>query len=466
MSFLEEVCRKTLEENERNLRFWEDYLLKLNSLNFNHYVDKLTVPILVPIGSRIFFRGNLKHTNEVTVSLGADYFAKCSLNQAEVLRQHRIKDAQSKVDVYRREREYVESRFSFTKQNISENQGQEIVEFYTNEEDIAWRVKHRENLRAYKGKQKQEETFDHLSDQELWDRLEELELQEELENELLEVNPESCYNTERNEKPFLIKDENVIAEGLEHKSKSNPDKIIDIDEKKIAMKEDSQNKDISEKKVTFKDIISPKHTSKLNLLQQVIDRQNELQNKLTELKNRDKSKSKTEEDLMSNLDDLELLEELEDEIDRLDDILDTEEITEKEEEVKLTNLQRRVSFADEDDSATLELTFTHSDIEPNNELYNPEKGIQKPSDIYQVYCNILNEETTSILKKTRYEENKILKKEIKFAEPKELVHEEAIERQTIVINDVIEKVELKQSKLEDVGKPISLFKKKRLQNKS
>lgn len=79
-----------MAENEKNLKFWEDYLNGLKSLNFNVYADKLKVPILVPIGNNIFFRGELKHTNEVTVSLGADYFVKCSTAQAEVLKQRRI----------------------------------------------------------------------------------------------------------------------------------------------------------------------------------------------------------------------------------------------------------------------------------------------------------------------------------------------------------------------------------------
>lgn len=60
-------------------------------MDLNAYSDQLTVPVLVPIGNRIFFRGCIKHTNEVLVPLGADYFTKCSVKQAEILRQHRIK---------------------------------------------------------------------------------------------------------------------------------------------------------------------------------------------------------------------------------------------------------------------------------------------------------------------------------------------------------------------------------------
>lgn len=82
---------QSLTANERNIRFWENYIQNLKSIDFNTFSDKLKVPALVPIGSRILFRGELRHTNEVTVALGADYFVKCSLKQAEILRQHRIK---------------------------------------------------------------------------------------------------------------------------------------------------------------------------------------------------------------------------------------------------------------------------------------------------------------------------------------------------------------------------------------
>lgn len=98
---------QSVADNERNLRFWEDYLSNLKKLDFSVYADKLKVPTLVPIGSRVFFRGELKHTSEVTVALGSDYFVKCSITQAEVLRQHRIKgifllsDVHNKYDIFR-----------------------------------------------------------------------------------------------------------------------------------------------------------------------------------------------------------------------------------------------------------------------------------------------------------------------------------------------------------------------------
>lgn len=223
--------------------------------------------------------------------------------------------------MYRKEQEYLENQVYFTKQSFYGNQGQEIVEVYTEEEDAAWRLKHRENLRAYKLKHKEETTVEHMSDQELWERLAELELQEELENELLEVNAESCYNTERNDKSFVV-NEAVVVEKSPPKSKSNIGNIIDVlQEEKETKNEECEINKKSEQKVTFKDDRVIEQDSKLDLLQQVIDKQNELQYKLSELKNRDRNVSKTEKDLMMKLDEMEQLDELEDEINRYNKIL-------------------------------------------------------------------------------------------------------------------------------------------------
>lgn len=44
----------------------------------------------VPFGSLAFMPGKLVHTNEITVLLGDNWFAKCSAKQAEKLVSHRM----------------------------------------------------------------------------------------------------------------------------------------------------------------------------------------------------------------------------------------------------------------------------------------------------------------------------------------------------------------------------------------
>lgn len=274
----------------------------------------MSVPILVPIGNKILFRGALKHTNEVTVALGADYFAKCSIKQAEVLRQHRINgmliifyyhyniitfillynillDAKSKLEEYNKEKEYLENQLSFGKQNVYGNTGQDIIEVCTEEEDKAWREQHRERLKRYhqSDDKKKENISKDISDEELWMRLEELELQEEMQNEM--QNSDTVEETNSNESNFdscVIKESDV--------------KDVRADEATELVSRITHN--------------VPKQTSKTDLLQQVLDRQEMLSTKLTELKSRERPETTTESELLSRLDEMELLDDLEDEMDR------------------------------------------------------------------------------------------------------------------------------------------------------
>ncbi|XP_041975289.1 unconventional prefoldin RPB5 interactor [Aricia agestis] len=438
MNFVHDLYQQTIAENDKNIKFWEDYLNNLNSLDFDVYSEKLTVPVLIPIGNRILFRGNLKHTNEVTVALGADYFAKCSIKQADVLRQHRIKDAKSKLEVYYKEREYLESQLSFNQQ--VQDVGQEIIEHCTEEEDKEWRKAHRKRVRQYHQSKSKRETSEHdnVDDEELFRRLEELELQEELENELSKHESAGTDNAEENYDSF----------------------VINVD------------KDYQSKEVALIPQDTLQQTSKLDLLQQVIDRQKVLETKLIELKNRDKVQATTEKDLLSRLDEIEQLEELEDEMERLDDILDedsnVEESNDDESIVDNKTANKQSVTFHEDDSETLELTFKHSEQEPTNEPYDSNKGITKPSDVYSAFSNLFVNETKSILKKSKYESQEFnhvndIKKEVKMIN--ESIKKEESEHRTIVIKDISEKVE-PEAKNTSSERPVSIFKKRRQQQKT
>lgn len=163
---------------------------------------------------------------------------------------------------------------------------------------------------------------------------------------------------------------------------------------------------------------------------------------------------------------------------RLDDILQTEDVEDSEGEDETSSssqakIKKGVSFADEDDSKTLEITFKHSDIEPSNEPYDPKRGIQKPNDIYVAHSNLFSG-ATSILKKNLFvdkvsyvEMPKVEQKQwIIFEEPDD-ESEDSNEDKTIVVKDVVEKDEKKHNKQENIGaRPTSLFKKRRQQMKS
>ncbi|KAH9631624.1 hypothetical protein HF086_006616 [Spodoptera exigua] len=422
MDILSEIYYKSSVENERNVQFWENYLGNLKNLDFSVFSDKLKVPTLVPIGSRILFRGELIHTNEVTAAL-------------------------EKLDMYIKEKEYFGNQLSLTRKTLYDKEGQEIIEYYSEEEDKVWRAKHRENVRKYKqNKNREEETENQImTDEELWVRLEELELQEELENEL------SIITSDTQQTPPNIDESNPTNPNLEQENISKEEKEK---EKKKKFHEIIYN----EKKDKREETKVPEITSKLDILQQVINKQNELEEKLHELKNRERCRTKDEKDLI------------------LEDIIDNEDVEETKEDLEgndqegqIPKIQRRVSFVDENDSNTLDITFKHSVTDPINKPYDASKGIQKPSDIYQAHSNLFGTGTTSILKKSKYataDVKRAPKVEFQKESAAQVKSHENGSQEVIVIKDVVEKEEQENSKLLSQPRPTSLFKKKRMQSKS
>lgn len=379
-----------------------------------------------------------------------------------------IPDAESKLQTYRKEKEYLESQMTGNRSTVFDNEGKEIIEEYTEEEDKAWRLKHRENIKKYKqGQAKTEETsIIEVTDEQLWYRLEELELEEELANEL---NRNEGGIEERNEENlFIVKEESSLLSSKGKDNVCSTDANIRDDEGKNDNKIDAKLKNSTE-------------THSTDILQKVLEKQYELENKLTELKSREKPKSKTESDLISKLDELEQLDELEDEIDRLDDMLQNRGQDENEKSLTKQNyedakpksgkLKKSISFADEDDGETLELQFKHSEIKPNLDPYDPKKGITKPSDIYIAYSSLFDQKPSSILKKSKYDDDTDLQEKPKVKTVgfttianSEEDFEEDVPR-TIVVKDVVEKSVTVEKKVEMGARPTSLFQKKRMQNK-
>lgn len=148
----------------------------------------------------------------------------------------------------------------------------------------------------------------------------------------------------------------------------------------------------------------------------------------------------------------------------MDDILETEEKEESEDDTsasETTKIKKKVSFADEDYSETLELTFQHSDIEPCKEPFDPAKGIQKPSDIYEAFSHLFSDQKNSILKKAKYTDpvpSVSAKVDSNLLDGSEALHSQ---RETIVLKDVIEKLDQNDNELDEVKRPVSIFKKRR-----
>ncbi|XP_033898537.1 unconventional prefoldin RPB5 interactor 1-like [Acipenser ruthenus] len=159
--------------------------------------NKLSYDIMVPFGPLAFMPGKLVHTNEVTVLLGDNWFAKCSAKQASNLVEHRKKHVKNALDDLYKVVKNFEARVGFTEdlEKLSSEKGDfvDITEEVENEE-ILTKGKQRTAHKPY-SRPKNQDVFDTnfeggegdlkatsgiLPEEELWARLDELEMQEEL----------------------------------------------------------------------------------------------------------------------------------------------------------------------------------------------------------------------------------------------------------------------------------------------
>lgn len=224
-------------------------------------------------------------------------------------------DAKSKLDLAIIEKEYLESQVQFKNQTIFDNPGSEIIEYHTDNEDRLWRELHEQKVKQYYEKMKKEEVNkDEKSDEELWNRLEELELQEELENELNK-------DTENYDIKDLLKNTKKEEDNIDNVANYDHDipkeTPIEMEVENIKNVENLKLDDnITETAACDATQMNPENTNRLEILQNVLDKQKELEEKIADIKNRERNVTKTESDLVSRLDELDQLEEVEDEMDR------------------------------------------------------------------------------------------------------------------------------------------------------
>ncbi|XP_029614714.1 unconventional prefoldin RPB5 interactor 1 isoform X1 [Salmo trutta] len=171
--------------------------------------DQVSYDIMVPFGPLAFMPGKLVHTNEITVLLGDNWFAKCSAKQAQKLVEHRKKHVNSALDDLHKTRKDFEARVGFTEdlEKLSGAKGDyvDIREEVGSIEEMVSKGKQRVALKPHskpkmeavvKIEEEEEEEDEEgsgegdggsrrrvLSEEELWARLDELEAQEEQEEE-------------------------------------------------------------------------------------------------------------------------------------------------------------------------------------------------------------------------------------------------------------------------------------------
>uniref|UniRef100_A0A3P8VGU2 URI1 prefoldin like chaperone n=1 Tax=Cynoglossus semilaevis TaxID=244447 RepID=A0A3P8VGU2_CYNSE len=168
--------------------------------------DQLSYDVMVPFGPLAFMPGKLVHTNELTVLLGDNWFAKCSAKQAQKIIGHRMEHVKGELDALSKTLKNFEARVGFAKdlESISANQGdyvdirEDMKCSDTPTTKVRQRIAHKPNskpkLDAILDVKEEDEEIDEddtaegsrkgiLSEEELWARLDELEKLEKLEEE-------------------------------------------------------------------------------------------------------------------------------------------------------------------------------------------------------------------------------------------------------------------------------------------
>lgn len=227
---LREEQEKVVTNCQEKIQHWKKVENDYNALQerLSTLPDKLSYNIMVPFGPFAFMPGKLVHTNEVTVLLGDNWFAKCSAKQAVGLVEHRKEHVRKTIDDFKKVMKNFESRVEFTEdlQKMSDAAG-DIVDI---REEIKSDFEFKEKCRiAHKphSKPKTSDVFeadfantvkskDLLADKELWDRLEELERQEELLGELDSKSDTVITNGEDTSSSEEEKDEQNISVNTMH----------------------------------------------------------------------------------------------------------------------------------------------------------------------------------------------------------------------------------------------------------
>uniref|UniRef100_A0A1A8BBS1 Protein phosphatase 1 regulatory subunit 19 n=1 Tax=Nothobranchius kadleci TaxID=1051664 RepID=A0A1A8BBS1_NOTKA len=202
---LRQEHEKVVKDCESRIQHWKKVSGDYEALSdrLQTLPDQLSYDIMVPFGPLAFMPGKLVHTNEVTVLLGDNWFAKCAAKQAQKLVDHRMKHVRKELDDLSKTMKMFAAKVGFASDletlSASKEAYVDIREEVGNNESAVTKGKQR---KAHKpnSKPKSDVVFDLkeedeeesedggsrkgiLTEEELWTRLDELEKLEELQDE-------------------------------------------------------------------------------------------------------------------------------------------------------------------------------------------------------------------------------------------------------------------------------------------
>lgn len=213
---LQKTCSEALLENEKSVTRWRKYKEDHEALiqNMMLYCEKLSLDIMIPLGTKAFMNGKLRNTNEILISLGDGWFTRMSSSSAVELCTRRINYCNELLEKLKKEQELLESRQTLPHESemFGDERFPEIIEPYDDEAEKEWRIRHREKECAYRKKLaelKKQARSKLETEEDLLLHLDALDQQEELEEELDRLN-EDVESIESSEDISEIADENLV----------------------------------------------------------------------------------------------------------------------------------------------------------------------------------------------------------------------------------------------------------------
>ncbi|XP_003745849.1 unconventional prefoldin RPB5 interactor [Galendromus occidentalis] len=181
---------RLLAEQHRAIAAVEQSLQEFESIeeNYKQLLERLeNLPkkirhdVTVPLNSVGFFRGELVHTNEITVLLSSEYLVQVSATKAAEIASRRIDECRQRQAKAREEIKHFEEWKNFTQRDIEEKTtAVDIKEDFDEVREAEWREEHAKRVREERTRERK--AMRHaVDDASLLQRLEELEIQEELE---------------------------------------------------------------------------------------------------------------------------------------------------------------------------------------------------------------------------------------------------------------------------------------------
>lgn len=94
------ICTQKLTNVDIERKRWLEYKTEHEQAgnNLREFQKSFRKEILVPIGSKALMPGHLYHTNEILVSMYQGLFVKCSADKALAVCEHRIGEANKRID--------------------------------------------------------------------------------------------------------------------------------------------------------------------------------------------------------------------------------------------------------------------------------------------------------------------------------------------------------------------------------